>query len=72
VLPCTVSQIRGQNAEGRERSAFPALSAEVQKLGVPMATGQGKGDQEKSDSNRTHDVRNHGYRTGEIACVRPD
>ena len=50
----------------------PALSAEVQKLGVPMATGQGKGDQEKSDSNRTNDVRNHGYRTGEIACVRPD
>ena len=54
------------------RSAFPALSADVQKLGVPTTTGQSKGDQEKSDSNRTHDVRNHGYRTGEIACVRPD
>ena len=49
----------------------PPFSADVQKLGVPT-TGQGKGDQEKSDSNRTHDVRNHGYRTGEIACVRPD
>jgi hypothetical protein len=54
------------------RSAVPALSADVQKLGVPTTTGQSKGDQEKSDSNRTHDVRNHGYRTGEIACIRPE
>lgn len=29
-------------------------------------------DQKENDSNATHDVRNHGDRTGEIARVRPD
>jgi hypothetical protein len=36
------------------------------------STGHGQRDQEKNDANGTHDVRNHGYRASEIACVRPD
>jgi hypothetical protein len=35
-------------------------------------TGHGERDQKENDPNATHDVRNHGYRTGEIARVGPD
>jgi hypothetical protein len=35
------------------------------------STGHGERDQEKDDANGTHDVRDHGYRTGEIARVGP-
>jgi hypothetical protein len=36
------------------------------------ATGHGQRNQQKNDSNGTHDVRNHGYRASQIARVRPD